>query len=252
MDNKINLQLINEIFQRESSKQELKGIIGVAPFDSVYRSLMPIQQNNLKELCTKNFENLMEQGSIICLAYAYPEYAIDAIGVKKGNNYDLEAWAIYGQEYSRLNKALDETTMRIAKEINGLRIPATFSGDNIEHVEEYYAPAVFSHRVAAELAGIGWRGKNELIINPRYSCAIRLSSVITSLPLERTLPLEMDCGNCQACSNACSFLRLKDKLTNYREQCMHYMDSLGVLSGVCGKCIKACYRDSIYKDKFKL
>jgi len=252
MDKIINLKLINEIFQKESLKQGLNGVFGVTSFDSVYNSLMPIQKESLKKLCVKNFGKLMEQGSIICIAYAYPEYAIDAIGLKKGNDYDFEAWNIYGQEYRRLNKALDETTERLAKEINSLNIPSTFSSDNIEHVEEYYAPAVFSHRVAAELAGVGWRGKNELIVNPLYSCAIRLSSVITSSNIECTPPIEMDCGSCEACLNACSFLRFKDKLPNYREQCMHYLDSIPVLSGVCGKCIKACYRDSIYKNKFKL
>jgi len=252
MDARTNLKLIRRVFEEESHKKELKGVLGTTHFKSVYKSLLAIQQRMLKDLCGSNFEKLMEGGSIICIAYAFPEYAIDAIGVKKGDSYDLEAWNSYGREYCRLNKALDETTARIADEINGLNIPATMSVPHAKRVEDYYAPAVVSHRVAAEQAGIGWRGKNELIVNPQYSCAIRLSSVITNLPLERTPPTDMDCGSCRACLDACPFLRLKDKLANYREQCMRYLDSLGVINGVCGMCVKACYRESIYSDKFRL
>ncbi len=54
--------------------------------------------------------------------------------------------------------------------------------EKVDHVSDYYGMVV-SHRVVAENAGIGWRGKNQLIVNERYSCAIRLASVILSLPL---------------------------------------------------------------------
>jgi epoxyqueuosine reductase QueG len=110
---------------------------------------------------------------------------------------------------------------------------------------------VVSHRVAAEQSGVGWRGKNELIVNPRFSCAVRLASVLTTLPLRRT-PTTMGCGDCHACLDACAILRNKEKLRNYREQCRLYLVSLGLVSDVCGKCVKACYRESIHRDQFKL
>jgi epoxyqueuosine reductase QueG len=95
----------------------------------------------------------------------------------------------------------------MAERIGGIPIPATTTGiaTKIEHVENYY-PIVVSHRVAAELSGVGWRGKNELIVNPKYSCAIRLASIITEMPLERTEPLQDGCEDCTACLDACPFL----------------------------------------------
>ena len=253
MDGSNNLMKMREIFEGEQFRHGLKGILGVAAFDSVYRALLPVQQRILKELCGDNFTSLMEGGSVISIAYAYPEYAIDVIATEKGDGFDKEAWNIYAREYHRLNDALDATTARLAGETEGIAIPATVTGiaGEVRHVEDYYGMAI-SHRVAAEQAGIGWRGKNELIVNPQYSCAIRLASVVTSLPLKLAATSEGGCGSCRACLDACSFLRFKDTLDNYREQCRRYIVALDLDSEVCGKCIKACYRDSIHRDRFRL
>jgi epoxyqueuosine reductase QueG len=103
-----------------------------------------------------------------------------------------------------------------------------------------YFPLVVSHRVHAEKAGIGWRGKNGLIVNPRYSCMIRLSGVITDTPLVQTPTIKERCGDCTSCEESCTFLKHKERLDDYREQCRVYLDNLGLNDEVCGKCIKAC------------
>lgn len=244
---------VREIFEEESSRHGLKGVLGVAAFNSVYGALLPVQRRVLNELCGADFRSLMERGSIISVAYAYPESAIDAIAVKEGDDFNKKTWNTYASEYSRLNDALDATTERFAEDTEGTAIPATVPGVacDVRHVEDYYGMAI-SHRVVAEQAGIGWRGKNELIVNPQYSCAIRLASVIVDLPLERTPPSQGGCGNCRACLDACTFLLFKDKLVNYREQCRRYIVALGLDGDVCGKCIKACYRDGIHRNRFKL
>jgi epoxyqueuosine reductase QueG len=99
---------------------------------------------------------------------------------------------------------------------------------------------------------VGWRGKNELVVNPVFSCAMRLASVVTETTLERTPTIGKGCGDCRACLDACPILSSKDRLENYRELCRRYIVSLGLDSDVCGKCIKACYRNSIYGDQYRL
>ena len=245
-----NFRMIKNFFERELAKAGYVGVFGVASFKAVYCDLMPIQKGKLKDICGNRFYDYMKNGSIICIGIAFPEYAIDCIGT------DIAKWNIYAKEYQKINRLLNSLSMRIAEKFGGIPIPATIEGDvcKVTHVEEYYEMTV-SHRVIAENAGLGWRGKNELIVNKNYSCALRFASIITDLPLIHGKKVENSCGTCAACLEICSFLKNKEKLKNYRENCRRYMNQLmesGLLDGVCGKCIKACYRYSIFRDSFKL
>jgi epoxyqueuosine reductase QueG len=253
MANRSNLERVREIFGDEATRRGLKCALGVASFRMVYDELLPVQQKLLEEASGERFTSLMETGSVISIAFAYPEHAIDVIGEKTEGGYDKEKWNFYAEEYMRLNNALDETAVILADEIGGIALPATVmdKASEIRHVEDYYTMAV-SHRVAAEQSGVGWRGKNELVVNPVFSCAIRLASVVTETTLERTPAIGKGCGDCRACLDACPILGSKDRLDNYREHCMRYIVSLGLDSDVCGKCIKACYRNGIYGDRFRL
>jgi epoxyqueuosine reductase QueG len=248
-----NFERVRALLGEEACRHGLREVMGVASFSSVYRALMPVQQARLREFSGDGFDELIRDGSVVSIAFAYPEYAVVSIAVGSEGSYDRERWNVYAREYMRLNGALNEASARIASEIGGVAIPATSEGiaAKISHVEDYY-PLVVSHRVAAEQSGVGWRGKNELIVNPRFSCAVRLASVLTTLPLRRTPPTTMGCGDCYACLDVCPYLRNKEELRNYREQCRLYLVSLGLVSDVCGKCVKACYRDSVYRDQFKL
>jgi len=247
------LKWILDLLEQESARHGLKGVLGVAVYKSVHDALLPVQQELLRDLSGDRFDALMDAGSFISIAFAYPEEAIDAIAVERDGQYDKDLWNFYGAEYDRLNDALNQTAARLAVEVGGFSIPATTSGlaSVIDHVEGYW-PQVVSHRVAAELSGVGWRGRNELIVNPLYSCAIRLASIATELPLPRSTPVEDGCGECRACLDACPFLANKDRLKNYREQCRRYLVALGLESEVCGKCIRACYRESVHRDSFRL
>jgi epoxyqueuosine reductase QueG len=248
-----NLAAVHRDLEDEAVRHGLRCHLGVAPFREVHERLLPVQRAKLRDITGERFDSFMEGGSFISIALAYPEDAISAIAVEKGGGFDLDAWGFYSEWYDHLNKALNETSSNMAERIGGVSIPATTSGmiTVIEHVEDYY-PLVVSHRVAAELSGVGWRGKNELIVNPTYSCAIRLASVITDMPLERTEPVPDGCRECRACLDACPFLENKDILENYREQCRRYIVSLALEHEVCGKCIKACYKESVHRDAFQL
>jgi epoxyqueuosine reductase len=59
-------------------------------------------------------------------------------------------------------------------------------------------------REFAELAGLGWRGKNSLLISPTQGSYFFLSCVLTTVDLPASEPFATDhCGTCQRCLQAC-------------------------------------------------
>ena len=249
---KVNSQRLRDFFDMELSGIGYDGVIGVAEFRRVYFDLMPIQRSKLEDFCGAQFKILMKKGSIICIGIAYPEHVIDCIDVRLDDGtVDRDAWNSYAREYHKLNRLLNDISRGIADRFEGIPIPATVEGIAVGRVEDYYEMTI-SHRVIAENAGLGWRGKNELVVNEKFSCALRFASVITNLPLIHGEKVGVSCGECKACLDACPFLKNKDKLGNYREGCRRYIVQLGLEGAVCGKCVKACYRQSTFSSRFKL
>jgi epoxyqueuosine reductase QueG len=133
---------------------------------------------------------------------------------------------VYAREYDALNKALNVTALEFVARFGGIAIPPV-TGAHVEKVEDYYGKTI-SHRVVAEHAGLGWRGKNELLVKERFSCAIRFASIVTSLPLPHGKKLAQECGSCTACTDACGILKAKGKLPNYSANCMQQITKLGL------------------------
>jgi epoxyqueuosine reductase len=58
-------------------------------------------------------------------------------------------------------------------------------------------------RAAAVRAGVGWWGKNSMVLAPGYGPWLLLGSVVTDAELPGTGPMRRDCGTCSACLPAC-------------------------------------------------
>lgn len=252
MDTAQNLQRVKSLLNQGLAAIGYDGAVGVAEFKSVYGKLMPVQRSRLADICGDRLQEFLRDGSFVCVGLAYPESAIDCIDIRlEDGSVDRDAWNVYAREYHKLNRLLNNISKDITDLSGGILIPATVEGIDVKNVKEYFGMTV-SHRVIAENAGLGWRGKNELIVNEKFSCALRFASVMTSLPLVHGDRVKASCGECQACLDACSFLKNKDRFEDYRENCRRYISHLGLEGEVCGKCVKACYRHSIFNSRFKL
>ena len=58
-------------------------------------------------------------------------------------------------------------------------------------------------RFWAAKSGIGFIGKNTLLILPRAGSFFFLGEIILDLPLNYDLPIDLNCGNCRKCLDAC-------------------------------------------------
>lgn len=61
-----------------------------------------------------------------------------------------------------------------------------------------------SHKTAATCSGLGWIGKNGLIINSKYGSKMSWATVLTDAPLAPDTPIaESQCGECDLCVKHC-------------------------------------------------
>lgn len=248
-----NTVRIQQYFVDYLEEVKYKGTFGIAKFSSVFNDLMPVQQEKIKEILNGHLNDYFDTGSIISLGIFYPAEIIDCINVVKNGVIDKEQWDIYSDEYQHLNEMLKEISREIAQKFNGIAFPPTTetSAESFDSVIEFY-PHTISHRVVAERAGIGWRGKSELIVTETHGPAVRFTSILINMPLNQNKIIANRCGECIACLDVCSFLKNKEKLKDYRENCNNFLNSLGLKHHVCGKCIKACFQKSIFKEQFRL
>jgi epoxyqueuosine reductase QueG len=64
--------------------------------------------------------------------------------------------------------------------------------------------SLFNHKMAATSAGIGWVGKNGLLISPDHGPRLSLATVLTDASMAPDVPMEHSlCGSCTLCLDHC-------------------------------------------------
>jgi epoxyqueuosine reductase len=109
-----------------------------------------------------------------------------------------------------------------------------------------------SHKTAATCSGLGWIGKNGLLINREYGAKLTWATVLTDAPFKADAPItESECGDCELCVRHCPSGAIKGRLWSTGEpmremvtyeKCRSLKRSRLPLNGKpnCGLCSTIC------------
>ena len=111
----------------------------------------------------------------------------------------------WSDRYAELRTKLERLGERIGGEYRVLV-------DENQHVD----------REGASRAGVGFYGKNTLLITRRHGSWVVLGAVVTTAEIERSAPLDLDCGSCRLCIDACPTGALDEPGVLDSTKCLSY------------------------------
>lgn len=157
---------------------------------------------------------------------------------------DIVPTKLYFHHYKIVNSFLDHIALRLCNIIQkkgflALAVPATQIIDwekNIGHL---------SHRKLGVLAGLGWIGRNNLLVNEKLGSQFRLASILTNMPLKIDEPSKKDCGSCKLCVKICPSGAIQESPQDFNNvKCFEKLKSFQaqrqVEQFVCGICVNVC------------
>ena len=77
-------------------------------------------------------------------------------------------------------------------------------------------------REAAVRSGVGFYGKNTMLITRRHGSWVVLGTLVTEVEIETSASLELDCGSCTLCIDACPTGALDEPGTLDATRCLSY------------------------------
>src|SRR5919109_1136902 len=77
-------------------------------------------------------------------------------------------------------------------------------------------------REGAARAGVGFYGKNTMLITRRHGSWVVLGTLVTEVEIEPSAPLELDCGSCRLCVDACPTGALDEPGVLDSTRCLSY------------------------------
>lgn len=151
---------------------------------------------------------------------------------------------LYFHHYKTVNYFLDQLALRVTKYIinNGyqaLSIPAS------QIVDWQKQTAHLSHKKVGVLAGLGWIGRNNLLVNEKFGSQFRLVTILTDMPLTADSPKDLSCQKCLKCVKVCPASAIKEKPADFDhlgcfEQLKDFHRKRMSEQYICGICLKAC------------
>src|SRR5699024_539985 len=130
--------------------------------------------------------------SIISIALAYPSRIEDPPKSTKEDWRGIFSRASCGEDYHHILKRKLEELMIIIKN----KVP------DVKYEKKVNTGELVDGAVA-ERAGIGFTGKNTLLITEEFGSFVYLGEILISISFSPDEPLQLDCGDCRKCIDVC-------------------------------------------------
>jgi epoxyqueuosine reductase len=155
---------------------------------------------------------------------------------------------IYKTHYRHTNMFLDHLATKMASRISGLGFDALPIAASYV-IDWRKQSSHLSHKRIARLAGLGWLGRNNLLVTPEFGAAVRLVTVLTNAPLIASKPAEGSCGDCKACLEVCPVGAIRERQEEFDhmacfEQLRKFSKEANFGQHICGLCVKVCRGNS--------
>ncbi len=184
----------------------------------------------------------------VSIGVRLPGAVVDGIG----DQADRAAVMSYRRHgYDVINVRLDAIVSRLASDLQecGSRAFPVAASQTID-AENHLG--LFSHKLAAHLAGLGWIGKSCLLVTPEAGPRVRWATVLTDAPLSPTgVAMNERCGSCGEGVDVCparafsgkSFCEYEPRSERFEaHRCKDYQVELKERTGfdLCGLCLYIC------------
>jgi epoxyqueuosine reductase len=125
--------------------------------------------------------------TMVCLSYNY----FYPIKKNQPNDYKIASYAL-GKDYHKVIKKKLHRLLKWLKE-NG----------NVQSGRCFVDSAPIMEREWAFRSGLGWQGKNTLLIHPKAGSYFFLAEIIIDIEIEPDHAIKDHCGTCTRCIDAC-------------------------------------------------
>ncbi len=218
----------------------------------------PLSENKIKEICCSmgayevGFSHIK---GFVPAPYEALEYAVTVVYRLSDAVVDAitdRPTKLYFHHYRSVNFCLDQISLRVVTLLQdagfqAIAVPASQTEDKDDRI------GLFSHKIAATSAGLGYVGKSNLFIMDKIGPRLRLATILTNHPFHCGTPVtESKCGSCLICMKSCPARAIEGNLWHRgiaRSEildafsCGEYMSTHFKKIGrgsVCGICMKVC------------
>jgi len=171
-----------------------------------FNSTMKWMENNIDK--REDVSIIIENAkSVISLAYSYnTNYEYD----NNSKNGKISSYA-WGTDYHEI---IPKKLKLLTNYINSL--------EENTNSRAYCDTGPVLDKQWALKSGIGWQGKNSLILNRKLGSYFFIANIITTLELEEDKPVRDYCGKCRKCIDACSTDAIIDDKIVDSNKCLSY------------------------------